>query len=312
MSTSGTVATTVISTDTLCDHALLRAGKQPAIQTPQVVQQCQESLYMLLLSLANRGLNLWCCERVLSGLVAGQATYQMPPGTLDVLNVIYSQPTLDPAVGVVIPNGMSITPATITIRVGVLFGTAYAGALTVGGYSIASGSYVAGLWYWFDLAVPILSTISVVGTAPDITALRAVTQLRDLPMTPINRDTFMALPNKAQQGHPCVNYWFEKRIPPQNTLWPVPDNNQDHLTLMRHRQIQDVGTLSQQLELPARWLEGIAWQLALRLVFELPDVDPNRIQLVNSMAGQYLMEDELGESDGMPIAIQPRIAPYTR
>jgi len=274
---------------------------------------------MLLLSLSNRGLNLWAVERVLSGLVAGQATYVMPSGTLEILNVIYSQPTLQDGALVAISGGAAkVVPLSTAIRIGVLFSSPYTGALSLTGtsntlVSVNSDSYVAGLWYWFDLPVATADTyFGVTGASPGIQDIGVVILLRDLPMTPINRDTYMSLPNKAQQSRPSVNYWFEKKLSPQNTLWPVPNNNVDHLTLMRHRQVQDVGTLSQQIEVPSRWLEAITWQLSLRLAFELPGIDPARIQLVNSMAGQYLFEDELGETDGMPSQIMPRIAPYTR
>jgi hypothetical protein len=319
MSTSGTVATTVISTDTLVDHAIMRVGKSPAVQTPQVVQTCQESLYMLLLSLSNRGLNLWAVERELKALIVGQPTYVMAAGTLDVLNVVYSQPTFATTVVVASPG---ITTATATtsstgIRVGVTFNSAYVDGFYIAVDSapvqwVPAASYQAGL-YWFDLDKAQTGTVfSVSGTVSlDVSDLSVVTLLRDVPLTPLNRDSFMALPNKAQQSHPCVNYWFEKKLNPQITLWPVPDNTNDHLTLMRHRQVQDVGTLSQQIEIPARWYEAITWQLSLRLAFELPDVAPDRIQLVNSMAGQYLLEDELGETDSMPSSIQPNIRPYT-
>jgi hypothetical protein len=311
MATSGTIATTVISTDTVVDHALLRVGKQPAIQTPQIVQQALESLFMLLLSLSSRGLNLWAVEKYLQGLTPGQPTYDTPAGTLEILNVIYSQPTVDTVVGVVIVDGMSLTPTAAVQRVGALFGAPYTGVITVNGVAQPLATYNTTQPYWFDLRPPVSSYFEVRGSGASINALYGVTGLRDLPIEPMNRDSYMSLPNKAQQSHPCVNYWFEKKIPPRITLWPVPDNSNDHLTLMRHRQVQDVGSLSQQLELPAYWLEPITWQLALRLAFELPDIDPNRATLVTQMAGNYLIEGELGEDDGMPSVLMPKISQYT-
>lgn len=320
MATSGTVATTIISTDTLVDHALLRAGKQPAVQTPQIVQQAQESLYMLLLSLSNRGLNLWAVERVLQSLTVGQPTYAMLAGTLDVLNVIYSQPTIETTTFTALPAGGEVTasgPVT-AVRLGVILSSAYIDGfyIVVDGVPVQwvpPASYQAGT-YWFDFDRAYTGTVfGVSGTVLlTVTGLLVVTALRDLPTTPINRDTYMALPNKVQQSHPCVNYWFEKKIPPQITLWPVPDNTHDHLVLMRHRQVQDIGSLSQQIEIPAWWYEAIVWQLSLRLAFELPDVDPNRLAAVQMMAEKYLLEDELGEDDGMPSVIMPRISQYTR
>jgi hypothetical protein len=320
MATSGTVATTVISTDTLCDHALLRAGKHPTEQTPAIVQQCQESLYMLLLSLSNRGLNLWAVERIYRSLFDGQATYTTPDGTLEILNVIYSQPTIETTSFVAGVGGGTATNAASSLitRVGVDFAGIYTGGfyISVDGIPVdyqPTASYSSGL-NWITLPkVYAGTTLTLSGTAGmTVNSILVASAVRDLPMTPINRDTYLALPNKAQRSHPCVNYWVEKKLTPQITTWPVADNGDDHLTIMVHRQVQDIGTLSQQIEVPQRWLEAITWQLALRMVFELPGIDPNRIQLVQGMAEKYLIEDERGESDGMPSQWQPNISPYTR
>lgn len=98
MSTSGTVATTIIDSAAMIEHAFRRAKVPPAQQTPETVQIARENLYFILLNLSNRGLNLWAVEKKLLSLQPYKATYETAAGTLDVLNVVLSTPTLTSSV----------------------------------------------------------------------------------------------------------------------------------------------------------------------------------------------------------------------
>jgi hypothetical protein len=326
MATSGTVATTTIDTSALLEHAFRRCKVLPSAQTPETVLIAKECLYMLLLNMGNRGLNLWAVEKAFIGLNAGQATYTTPAGTLDVLNVIYSQPTLVTATFAAIAEGgkASFTSSAVT-RVGAAFGAAFTGAVIIStstddiSYAVQttspSASYATGSYYWFDL--PTITTaayvkVTTVSPYPTITDIQVATASYDLPCSQWNRDTYAAMPNKLQQGRPSTNYFFEKKLTPTLTMWPVPNNSTDHLTIYRHRQPQDVGTLTQQLEIPQRWLDGFIWLLAARLCFELPSVPDTVINIVVQMADKQVFEAEQSETDGAPIFLTPGIGVYTR
>jgi len=327
MTTSGTVASTVIDTSALFEHAFRRVRVLPSAQTPETVLIAKECLYMLMLNLGNRGLNLWCVDKVLLGLQEGKATYLTPPGTIDVLNVVHTQPVLaSSAFSVTVGGGVaSLIDTAKGLRVGVKFGVAYTGALTVGNssdgvtytsiLSVASNTYIANQYYWFDL--PVIEdkgyyTVQGFLPFPTVTDVVVATSLYDLPMTQWSRDTYSAINAKTQQGHPAINYFFEKKLTPTLTLWPIPDIATNHLTLFIHRQPQDVGSLIQQLEIPQRWLDGIIWLLAARLCFELPTVDPTVAQMVVQMADKQVFEAEQGETDGAPIYLTPSIGVYSR
>ena len=232
MATSGTVGQTTIDVTRLIEKALRRCGLSPASNTAETMQTAREDLFMLLMSLSNRGLNLWCIDRQTIPLVSGQATYTLPTGTLDVLNL--------------------------------------------------------------NLATPLDG------------------QVRELPLTPLNRDDFASLPNKAQASAVPVNYWFEKLREPRITLWPTPSDSTRYLILYRYRQIQDIGDFTNEIEIPARWLEAICWHLALRLAFELPQVTAERLTAVQQMASAMTIEVEGGETDGAPVYIAPNLRGYTR
>lgn len=326
MTTSGTVASTVIDTSSVIEHAFRRVKVLPSAQTPETVLIAKECLYMLLLNLGNRGLNLWCVEKALIGLVPGQATYETAKGTLDVLNVIYTQPTLAAMEFSVTPNGGMVSGAVEkALRVGFKLSSDYTGVLNIASSedgvaftiikSIPSASYRGDQYYWIDLDRSVSAAyfaIAGLSPFPNLLDIKIATVLYDLPMTQWNRDTYSAINAKNQPGHPSTSYFFEKKLTPTLTIWPVPDVDTNHLTIYRHRQPQDVGSLVQQLEIPQRWLDGIIWLLAARLCFELPSVDANVAQMVVTMADKQVFEAEQSETDGAAMYLTPRISVYTR
>ena len=327
MATSGTVATTTIDTSAVIEHAFRRCRILPSAQTPETVLIAKECLYMLMLNLGNRGLNLWAVEKAFIGLTSGQAKYDTPPGTIDVLNVIYTQPTLETVTFAAVAEGgkASLTSASVQ-RVGFTVSTAFTGSLLIQSstddityttqVTLDSATYNANQYYWADLpvvsAVTNIKVVSAAATYPVVSDIKCASSLYDLPCTQWNRDTYAAINAKNQTGRPSTSYFFEKKLTPTLTLWPVPNNANDHITIYRHRQSQDVGTLTQQLEIPQRWLDGIIWLLAARLCFELPSVDPTLAQLIVTMSDKQEFEAEQSETDGAPIFITPGIGVYSR
>lgn len=334
MSTSGTVATTIIDSAAMIEHAFRRAKVPPAQQTPETVQIARENLYFILLNLSNRGLNLWAVEKKLLSLQPYKATYETAAGTLDVLNVVLSTPTLTSSVlsqTVVTPpvgpdeyTGASATfssahivrvgfsmLADFTGQVGVQTSTAVIEVLS------ANNTYIAGVYYWVDVptqhAVTEIQIVAsgVPSTAPLIEDIVVATAIYDIPLTIWSRDTYAALPNKNATGRPTC-YFYEKKLTPTLTLWPQPTYPYIHLTLFQQRQPQDVGTLIQQVEVPQRWYDGIIWLLAAKIGFELPSVDPAHLTLLVQMADKMEFEAEQSETDGAPIYITPGISVYTK
>jgi hypothetical protein len=95
-------------------------------------------------------------------------------------------------------------------------------------------------------------------------------------------------------------------------LWPVPNSIQPQLELWLHRQIQDVGELSGEIEIPQRWYLAIQNMLAHQMAMELPSVDPARITYCEQQAEKYWLQAEQEERDKSPIYFAPNISPYTR
>lgn len=324
MATSGTIGTTTINTAKLLEKAIRRIGLLPQELDSEIVATATEDLFMLLMSLSNRGLNLWCIDQKLVPLTVGKKTYVLPTGTTDVLNLLFCTPslvdgTLDiqatyaslalDAESTIIRYGVkfSTLPTTSFVFQGSDDGAAWTTIQTVTDFP-AVNTYG---WYNVDPSqtYAYFRVYSLtLGTVTDFVVANAV---REIPIAPFNRDDYANQPNKESTSELSVNYWFEKLVNPQITLWPVPSSDTNHLKLFRYRQIQDIGSLTQEIELPMRWFEAICWHLAARLAFELPGVDPARRAEVVGMADKMVIEVEGGETDSSPTMFAPAIGVYT-
>jgi hypothetical protein len=91
MSYSGSVGTTVINVQTLIDHGARRCGKLAEELTSEQLLSARQSLFFALSHIANLGIQYWAINKKVIGLNADQYIYEMPLGTVDVLNVLYRQ-----------------------------------------------------------------------------------------------------------------------------------------------------------------------------------------------------------------------------
>jgi hypothetical protein len=324
MATSGTVATTRINTAKVLDHAMRRCGIPAAMQTPETVEIGRENLYLILLNLANRGLNLWCVERVLLGLTADKATYDLPDGTVQLLNVLFSVPTQEAGTDTAGADNVvtELDAAAQIVRWGFKLTAGVTGTMTLASsddgiawttvQTLASEARTTD-WYWQDIDPPVTAqywrvTSSVAATFDEF---YLASQVRDWPMTQFNRDEYTQQPNKDYSGTISTNYYYDRTIAPTITLWPVADSDYNHLSIWRHRFVEDVGTLVQEIEVPQMWYESIIWMLAARLAYELPNADPARRKEVIEASAAFLQEAELGETDNAPVYWVPGIGVYT-
>lgn len=324
MTTSGTIGTTKINNIKLLEKAVRRCGLTPSVLTPELMEQAKETMFMFMTSLSARGLNLWCVDEQLLAHRTGQAKYVLPVGTQDLLNVLQSVNSIvqgeDSSTAT---DFKSILPASASIvRYGVKFGTiiptsfslqkSMDGLVWTTIETVDSSSFAEGVVYWFKLD-PAASAIQfrIHSTGQDVSRLYLVTSFRDVPMSPFNRDDYANQPDKNRQSSQILNYFFEKKIAPTITLWPVPNDETRCLSFFRYHQLEDVGSLVQELAIPTRWYDHVCWKLSAHLAFELPGVDPARRQEVKEMAASFQIEAESGEGDGAPVYYAPNIGVYT-
>lgn len=322
---SGTVAFTVIDTVKVIEHAVRRAGSSASTLTPEQLDAAYDNLYLILTSMVNRGVNLWCLEEVLLPLYINQAKYALPVGTVSVVEARYrtvqpatatwgTQPTVK---ATTLSEALTARTFGMLMRVDGTFNFALE-------YKNSSGAWVklaeikaqakVGEWVWLDIDNPQTSREFRVRELNNLSFFVSdyvlADQYSEQPMMAYNRDDYVGIANKNVAGAP-LNYLYEKQITPIMTIWPVPNNTKNVLVVTRQRQVQDVGPLLSKLEIPERWYECIIWMLAKNMAYELPNMTTERITLCTTQAAESLREAELGESDGAPMRILPNISGYT-
>ena len=133
-----------------------------------------------------------------------------------------------------------------------------------------------------------------------------------IPLARLNRDDYWNLPNKQFPSERSLQYWFNRTIDPSMYLWPVPNNDFQMFQLIIEREMQDVGSLTNELYVPNRWIGSIQSTLSHKLALQLPGVDLNRIQYLENIAKQLENDASQEERDKSPIYFQPNISYYTR
>jgi hypothetical protein len=85
MTTSGTAGFNLDVAE-LCEEAFERCGSE--LRSGYDLRTARRSLNLLTVEWANRGINLWTIEQGAIPLVAGQATYNLPVDTIDLMDMV--------------------------------------------------------------------------------------------------------------------------------------------------------------------------------------------------------------------------------
>lgn len=330
MAVSGTVSTTVFNTRKVIDHAYRRCRIPPEGISSEQIAFALDSLYLILSALANRGLQLWCIERYLMPLYQAQGLMTLPDGVVDILNTnlrtvgVMNQNTNNTVTST---TYQTIFPAdTQVTTVGIEWSgasTAYAletssdGVVWVTVATEDNPNAVANNVTWVDIQGSLATTYfrvrAITGTLNQTQVLLA-NMPNEIPMARLNRDDYVNLPNKTFEGRP-LQFWCDRQLNnPVLYLWPVPSAQfiTAQVVVWVKRYIMDVGTMTQEIEVPQRWYDAIVYLLAARLAEETPTVDPQMIPILDQKAQRALLEVEGEERDDSPIYMTPNIAVYTR
>lgn len=334
MTTSGTVGATVIDTMTLIEHMFRRCGKMPSTVSSEQQIAAKESLFFLLTDMVNQGLSLWCIKKTVIPVVAGKAVYTLPPGTSDILSVLlrtYTELTPDSTANSASAVTQTFTDATSPTNAQIVFSAAGNPALVVESSndsfatSIIEATFpnqlptlAAGNAISVDIENPTPSTEwrvrDTTGTILAGATLTLSNTPSEIPCSSLNRDMYDNLPNKTFQSSRPLQYWFDKQIEPQIVVWPISNTDAAQLVLRAQRQIEDVGSLSYQIEVPQRWYEYILFTGACRVAVELPaaELPSGRLEYLEQKAEFHRNQCADGETDGAPFTIQPNLRGYTR
>ena len=328
MAYSNTVSQTVFNTRKVIENAIRRCKLPAESITAEYVDIANDQLYLLLSDLANMGAPLWCIEKQIIPLYDGVGDVTLDTKVVDILNSNFRQ--LQTVSGV---NTTTATTQTIAFG-GDTFVTTVGIRWSAASVAIAIERSVdnitwttiqnevpvatSGEWTWYDLdssiATPYFRVRATTG-ALNFSEIYTGNTPTEIPLARMNRDDYTNLPNKYFQSNRSLQYWYDRLIPnPVMHLWPVPNAAAEicQIVLWVQRYIMDVGTMTQELEVPQRWYEAIVSMLAAKMALEIVEVDPNMIGLLDSKAERALYIAQAEERDNSPMMIAPNISMYTR
>ena len=335
MATSGTVGQTSVNVTTLIEHAYRRCGKLASTISSELQLSARENLFFLLSDLSNRGLSLWCVDKQVLGVQANQIQFALKAGTVDVMTALYRTKTdltgstisgagwqgLDLGAG----NETAVYNAAITFTGAttptLVFESSSNGSAWTQQAAFPSGVAVAAnTWICVDAdnsqSVRYWRVRDTSGTLPAIGTLTFSVSPYEIPMAKLSNDDYVALPDKTRTvpvGSKSLQFWFDKQTAPRMWIWPASQGSVDQIVVWNQRHIQDVGALTNTLDVPQRWLESIILLLACRCAVELPsgELPQGRLEYLEMKSAEHLAQAEDGESDGSPIRIGPNLGGYS-
>lgn len=352
MAFSGTVATTRVNVGKLMADAAMLCGKEPSDLTAERVDIAKRQLFYFISALTNLGVNLWTITQDVYGTSANKEVYDLPLGTQEILDLQYRQFSR-PAGNYFSSAGgtpdyafdndiqTACTQTSVNGYISIDFGSAI--PVTVLGF-MANGNQTYNLVYEYSLDNITWTTISAPGSLaygdyewiaaqiPNPVAAQyfrvretggAILNVRealfgyniyDIACTRISRDSYAALPNKDQSNNMPPQFWFNRILTrPQFYIWPAINSFFQQFVVYRNRQIMDVGDLTNELEVPDRWLDAVVTNLAERMgagVFT--DVTPDRIARNQQRASYFLSLASSEERDIAPVTLAFDNSCYTR
>ena len=328
MAYSGTVSQTTFDTRRVIENAARRCKLPAQSLTSEHVDIAKDQLFLLLSDLANRGVQLWCIDKQIYPLYNGTGDLVLDTGTLDVLNS--NLRSLQQVTGInydtTVYREVDFTTPTFVTTVGVKWSAASVpvslqrsdDGVTWTTVQTESSNAAAGEWTWFDLdssvAARYFRVLATNGTL-NFERIYLGNTPTEIPLSRISRDDYTNLPNKSFQSQRPLQFWFDRQVQrPVMHLWPVPNEAAElsQIVLWRQRYIMDVGTLTQEIEVPQRWYDAIVAMLAAKLALEYVEVDPSMIPLLDGKAKEALYFAQQEERDNSPMSILPNISMYTR
>jgi len=119
----------------------------------------------------------------------------------------------------------------------------------------------------------------------------------------ISRGEYLNVPNKSTTGRPS-QFYFNRQISPEITLWPVPENSTDQLVYYYITRIEDADTSKNTADVPYRFLPcmvaGLAYYLSMKKA-------PERVQLLKAVYEEEFQRAADEDEDRVSLKLQPDI-----
>lgn len=328
MAFSNTISQTNFNTRRVIDNAIRRCKLTAQQITAEHIDIANDQLYLFLSDLANQGAPLWCIEKQIYPLYDGVGDITMTDGTVDILNSNFRwlQEVSGTNVDTSTTRTVTFPSSTFVANTGILWSAPAVPIVFersddgIIWDEIQSETPVAsaGEWTWYDMDSSVAARyfrIRATSGTLGFSQIYLANTPTEIPLARMNRDDYTNLPNKAFQSNRPLQYWFDRQVNnPIMHMWPVPNLAATvcQIVVWRQRYIMDVGTMTEDVEVPQRWLEAIVSGLAAKMALELVEVDASLIPILDQKAAISLNIAQMEERDNSPMMIAPNISPYTR
>lgn len=119
----------------------------------------------------------------------------------------------------------------------------------------------------------------------------------------LSRGEYLNVPTKTTTGR-SSQFYFNRQVSPEMTLWPVPDNNTDELVYYYITRIEDADTLVNTTDAPFRFLPcmvaGLAYYLSIKKA-------PERVQLLKTVYEEEFQRAADEDEDRVSLKLTPAI-----
>ena len=138
-------------------------------------------------------------------------------------------------------------------------------------------AYTKGLIQWFEIMMPAFAfyfrCLETGGATLDIQELYFNNQVIDIPLTGISESQYMRYPNKTfPNASAPSNFFVDRQINPNIYLYPAPSPQYNNLFFSYQQQIQDMGQMTNYVQIPARFINALTAEIAYYISFkEAPD-----------------------------------------
>jgi hypothetical protein len=314
MATSGT-ATFNLAADEILETAFSRVGGEDI--SGFEARQARVALNLLMLELYNRRIPIHSVERYAVPLVVGIGTYTLPADTVDVRTATDRKAQSPNRLTRTLTNPLSVIAGSTAVTVSDpshgaevadivdLTGVSAVGGITPTGNVIIT-SRTDNTWT-FQWTAAAASTATGGGT---VTA--GYLGMLDIALMRMSQDTYAQSSIKTLQAQTSQWYLAKDFDAPRVKLFPLPFEAGHVLMLWRERRIQDISALSNDLDLPIRFMPCVIAGLAHHLAQMRPQIDAGRRAELKASFEQELSLASKRDVDGSPVSIQPNIAGYFR
>lgn len=124
-------------------------------------------------------------------------------------------------------------------------------------------------------------------------------------VTGMSRSDFAALPYPTQAGNRPTQFYFDRQITPLVNFWPVQDNATKTFGYFAWVFQQDVGALTNQIDVPNRWYEALTANVAARLAVKFA---PDRQPLLQGLAMDAFNAAAAEDVESVPLRIVPNFS----